>query len=56
MEDDPIITTGPARAFVPFRSGGRLDLLNPRLDCWTDEDLAHRPRPHQPMRRRFAVA
>ena len=41
MEDDPIITTGPARAFVLFRSGGRLDLLNPRFDCWTDEDLAH---------------
>jgi len=32
--------TRPARAFVLFRSGGRLDLLKPRFDCWTDEDLA----------------
>ena len=37
MEHDPIMSTGPARAFVLFRSGGRLDLLNPRFDCWTDE-------------------
>ena len=49
MKHDPIISTGPARAFVLFRSGGRLDLLNPRFDCWTDEDLAHGPRAHQPM-------
>ena len=56
MKHDPIISTGPARAFVPFRSGGRLDLLNPRFDCWTDEDLAHGPRAHQPMGRRFALA
>ena len=41
MKHDPIMSTGPARAFVLFRSGGRLDLLNPRFDCWTDEDLAH---------------
>ena len=40
MKHDPITNTGPARAFVLFRSGGRLDLLNPRFDCWTDEDLA----------------
>jgi len=39
MKHDP--STGPARAFMLFRSGGRLDLLNPRFDCWTDEDLAH---------------
>jgi hypothetical protein len=38
MEHDPNMSTGPARAFVLFRSGGRLDLLNPRFDCWTDED------------------
>ena len=41
MKHDPIISTGPARAFVLFRSGGRLDLINPRSDCWTDEDLTH---------------
>ena len=40
MKHDPITSTGPARAFVLFRSGGRLDLLNPHFDCWTDEDLA----------------
>ena len=40
MKHDPIMSAGPARAFVLFRSGGRLDLLNPRFDCWTDEDLA----------------
>ena len=56
MKPDPIISPGPARAFMLFRSGGRLDLLNPRFDCWTDEDLAHGPRAHQPMGRRFAVA
>src|SRR5271165_6077923 len=41
MKHDPIMSRRPARAFVLFRSGGRLDLLNPRFDCWTDEDLAH---------------
>ena len=41
MKHDPITSTGQARAFMLFRSGGRLDLLNPRFDCWTDEDLAH---------------
>ena len=41
MKHDPITSTRPARAFVLFRSGGRLDLLNLRFDCWTDEDLAH---------------
>jgi hypothetical protein len=55
MKHDPIISTGPVRAFVLFRSGGRLDLLNPRFDCWTDEDLAHNLA-RQPMGRRFAVA
>src|SRR5271157_5833145 len=40
MKHDPIMSRRPARAFVLFRSGGRLDLLNPRFDCWTDEDLA----------------
>ena len=40
MKLDPIMGAGPARAFVLFRSGGRLDLLNPSFDCWTDEDLA----------------
>ena len=41
MKHDPIHHAGPARAFVLFRSGRRLDLLNPRSDGWTDEDLAH---------------
>jgi len=41
MKHDPIMSPRPVRAFVLFRSGGRLDLLNPRFDCWTDEDLAH---------------
>ena len=41
MKHDPNTSTGPARAFMLFRSGGRLDLLNPHFDCWTDEDLAH---------------
>jgi hypothetical protein len=50
----PIMSAGPARAFVLFRSGGRLDLLNPHFDCWTDKDLAHNLA-HQPMGRRFAV-
>ena len=40
MKHEPITSMGPARAFVLLRSGGRLDLLNPRFDCWTDEDLA----------------
>src|SRR5271165_7183993 len=40
MKHDPIMSRRPARAFVLFRSGGRLDLLNARFDCWTDEDLA----------------
>jgi uncharacterized protein len=39
MKHDPIHHAGPARAFVLFRSGRRLDLLNPRSDGWTDEDL-----------------
>jgi hypothetical protein len=30
----------PARAVVMFRSGAKLDLLDPQPDCWTDEDLA----------------
>src|SRR5271165_2463063 len=41
MKHDPIHHAGPARAFVLFRSGRRLDLLDPRSDGWTDEDLAH---------------
>src|SRR5208337_5239197 len=41
MKHDSITSEGPVRAFVLFRSGRRLDLLNPRSDCWTDEDLAH---------------
>jgi len=41
MKHDPNMSTGPARALVLFRSGGRLDLLDPHFDCWTDEDLAH---------------
>jgi hypothetical protein len=41
MKHDPIHLARPARAFVLFRSGRRLDLLNPRSDGWTDEDLAH---------------
>lgn len=28
------------RAWVLFRSGSRIDLLNPRPDAWTDSDLA----------------
>ena len=31
---------GKPRAFVLFRSGRRIDLLNPSADSWTDEDLA----------------
>lgn len=30
----------PPRAVVMFRSGAKLDLLNPHPDCWTDNDLA----------------
>src|SRR5271165_6371647 len=41
MKHDTIMSPRPVRAFVLFRSGGRLDLLNARFDCWTDEDLAH---------------
>ena len=41
MKHDPVHHTGPTRAFVLFGSGRRLDLLNPRSDGWTDEDLAH---------------
>src|SRR5271165_2693533 len=41
MKHDPIHHARPARAFVLFRSGRRLDLLNPRSDGWTEEDLAH---------------
>ena len=29
------------RAFVLFRSGRRVDLLDPSADSWTDEDLAY---------------
>ena len=28
------------RAWILFRSGNRIDLLNPRPDAWSDEDLA----------------
>ncbi|WP_294536805.1 phosphohydrolase [uncultured Rhodoblastus sp.] len=28
------------RAVVMFRSGAKLDLLDPQPDCWSDEDLA----------------
>ncbi len=38
MKHDPIMSPRPVRAFVLFRSGGWLDLINPRSDCWTDED------------------
>ena len=56
MKHDPIMSTGPARAFVLFRSGGRsFDLLNPRFDCWTDEGPRAQPGAHQPMGRRYAV-
>ncbi len=41
MKHDPITSDRPARAFSLLRSGRRIDLLNPRADCWTDEDLAH---------------
>ena len=51
MKHDPIHDAGPARAFVLFRSGRRLDLLNPRSDGWTDEDLAPQSGAHQPMGR-----
>ncbi|WP_294537481.1 phosphohydrolase [uncultured Rhodoblastus sp.] len=30
----------PPRAVVMFRSGAKLDLLDPQPDCWTDEDVA----------------
>src|SRR5271165_2354290 len=40
MKHDPITSMGPAPAFMLFCSAGRLDLLNPRFDCWTNEDLA----------------
>ena len=56
MKPDPIISPGPARAFMLFRSGGRLDLLNPRFDCWTDDDFAHGSGAHQPMGRSLGVA
>ena len=48
----PITSDRPARAFSLLRSGRRIDLLNPRADCWTDEDLAHNLlRAHRPMGR-----
>ena len=31
MKHDPIMSTRPVRAFVLFRSGGWLDLINPRF-------------------------
>ena len=34
---------GKPRAFVLFRTGRRVDLLNPRADSWTDQDLAQLP-------------
>jgi len=51
MKHDPIMSPRPSPAFVLFRSGGRLDLLNPRFDCWTDEDLAHGSHAHEPRGR-----
>ena len=47
---------GKPRAFVLFRSGRRVDLLNPCADSWTDEDLACQSRAHQPLGRRVDVA
>ena len=36
----PAPASPPRRAFVLLKSGRRLDLLDPHLDAWTDEDLA----------------
>src|SRR5271165_2237152 len=44
MKHDPITSTGrraPSRSFV---RASRLDLVNPRFDCRTDEDLARMSR------------
>ena len=35
------IAPPPQRAFILFRSGHKFNLLDPRPDSWTNEDLAY---------------